>query len=380
MAPTLFSIYFAVVMKDALRSCKHPVQLNVRTDKGVFDLSRFKAKTKVWTMSVLEILYADDVCLMSDSMTNLQNYVDALHHSCQRFGLVINSSKTKLLKQPPRGGELDRSALYLSEEPLEDISHFKYLGSNIRNDNTLVTEITSRIATAAVNFGRLTGRVWKSHDLKLETKIYVYKALIVPVLLYSAETWCLYKPDVRKLDTYHLRCLRSILNIKWQDRVPNTEVLRRSGMHGMEALLMQRQLRWCGHVLRMEDHRLPKAVFFSELAEGKRKQGGPHLRYKDVLKRHLTACDIKLTKWEELAMERTSWRSRIFKKVKAFEKKRLEDQDTKRQTRKERPKPSYSYTYNAAGQLYCAICGREFKNKFGLASHIRAHRRRNNDI
>ncbi|XP_050344603.1 uncharacterized protein LOC126769729 [Nymphalis io] len=59
--------------------------------------------------------------------------------------------------------------------------------------------------------------------------------------------------------------------------------------------------RWCGHVLRMDDRRLPKAVFYSELAKGKRKHGGQYLRYKDVFKRHLKACDIGIECWEELA-------------------------------------------------------------------------------
>lgn len=61
-----------------------------------------------------------------------------------------------------------------------------------------------------------------------------------------------------------------MLNIKWHDHLFNTDVLRRSGIYGMEALIMQRQLKWCGYVLRMENHRLSKIVFFSELTEGKR--------------------------------------------------------------------------------------------------------------
>ncbi|KOB73664.1 Endonuclease-reverse transcriptase [Operophtera brumata] len=79
-----------------------------------------------------------------------------------------------------------------------------------------------------------------------------------------------------------MKCLISILKIKWQDCVPNTEVLRRSGMYGMEALLMQRQLRWCGHVLRMDDHRLPIAVFNSEMAEAEL----IHARLAETRKQH----------------------------------------------------------------------------------------------
>ncbi|CAK1586910.1 unnamed protein product [Parnassius mnemosyne] len=126
----------------------------------------------------------------------------------------------------------------------------------------------------------------------------------------------------------------------------------------------------------MDDRRLPKAVFYSEMAEGKRKHGGQHLRYKDVFKRHLNACTIDPACWEELAAERSSWRSIIFKSVKSFEESRLKILDAKRQLRKERARPSYTYTYNSAGQLYCHACQRAFKTKFGLASHIRAHDRK----
>ena len=41
--------------------------------------------------------------------------------------------------------------------------------------------------------------------------------------------------------------------------------------------------RWTGPVLRMDDDRLPKQTFFSELATGTRPQGGQLNRYKDSL-------------------------------------------------------------------------------------------------
>lgn len=96
MAPTLFAIYLAVVMRDALQSCGDQIQLNFRTERGVFDISRFRARSKVQKISILEVLYADNVCLMSDSMAHLQDYVYALHRSCNRFGLVISASKTQV--------------------------------------------------------------------------------------------------------------------------------------------------------------------------------------------------------------------------------------------------------------------------------------------
>ena len=60
----------------------------------------------------------------------------------------------------------------------------------------------------------------------------------------------------------------------------------------MHTVLKLAQLRWTGHVIRMPDERLPKKVFYGELQEGKRSQGGQKKRYKDTLKASLKDFDI----------------------------------------------------------------------------------------
>ena len=73
------------------------------------------------------------------------------------------------------------------------------------------------------------------------------------------------------------------------------------------------QLRWTGHVIRMNVSRLPKAVFFGEFAKWKRLHGGQRLRYKDVVKRHLKATHIAVDTWVTLAQDRQRWRQAIHK-------------------------------------------------------------------
>ena len=48
------------------------------------------------------------------------------------------------------------------------------------------------------------------------------------------------------------------------------EVLEQAGIISIEAMLLETQLRWAGHVSRMEDHRLPKIVLYEELSAGHR--------------------------------------------------------------------------------------------------------------
>ena len=104
---------------------------------------------------------------------------------------------------------------------------------------------------------RLSKRVWEN-KLTTNTKMSVYNACVLSTLLYGSETWTRYTRQERCLNSFHLCCLRRILGITWQERVPNTEGLRQGNTLSMFALLSQRRLRWLGHVHRMEYGRLPK--------------------------------------------------------------------------------------------------------------------------
>ena len=128
-------------------------------------------------------------------------------------------------------------------------------------------DLDTRLSKARSSFGRLSKRVWQSHSLHLSTKIQVYRTIIVPTLLYGAETQVLYQKQIRLLERFHQRCLRSILGIKWQDHVSNEEVLKTASLPSIESILLQVQLRWAGLVTRMEDICMPKAIFCSELHE-----------------------------------------------------------------------------------------------------------------
>ena len=98
--------------------------------------------------------------------------------------------------------------------------------------------------------------------------------------------WCRdYRKQIRLLERFHKRCLRSILGIKWQDYVSIKEVFERISLASMESILLQAQLPWARHVSRMEDVRMPKAIFFSELKEGKRNRGAQRKRDKNQLNR-----------------------------------------------------------------------------------------------
>ena len=163
------------------------------------------------------------------------------------------------------------------------MEHFTYLGSVISNDATVSKDLANRLSKASSSFGRLQrefGRATRSASARR----FRYKE---PLSLPNSCIWVLHRKQFRLLEWFRQRCSRSILGIKWQDYVSNKEVFKRASLPSIESIWLQVQLRWAGHVTRMEDVRMTKAVFFSQLQEGRRDRGAPRDRYKDQLQRQL---------------------------------------------------------------------------------------------
>ena len=127
---------------------------------------------------------------------------------------------------------------------------------------------------ASAAFGLLRGSVWDRSGIRLDTKLNINRSVVLPTQLYAFETWTVYQRPAKRLNHFHTSCLRKLLNIKWQERIPDTEVLKRAGMQSVHTLLKLAQLRWTGHVTRMTEERLPTKILCGELEMGKRSHGG----------------------------------------------------------------------------------------------------------
>ena len=308
LAPTLFSILFSLMLREAKEDLVDGIFIRFRTDGSIFNLRRLLAHTKTIEVLIVELLFADDCALLAHTQDALQYIVNRFAEAAKAFGFTINLKKTEVLHQPPPGGVYSPPQINIESTSLNSVEHFTYLGSVISNDATVNKDIDNRLARTSSAFGRLHKRVWQNHSLRLSTKIQVYRTVVVPTLLYGCATWVLYRKQIRLLERFHQRCLRSIMGIKWQEYVTNEEVLKRASLLSLESTLLQQQLRWSGHVARMEDSRMPKAVFFGELREGKRKCGAPKKRYKDQLKKRLSLTEIPLHSWQQETNSRENWR------------------------------------------------------------------------
>ena len=275
LAPTLFSLMFSAMLTDAFADANVGIGIRYRMDGSIFKLRRLQAKTKVETDTVNEFLFADDCALNSISEVDMQNNVDKFAEACTNFGLTISIKKTEVMHQPAPGKTYTEPNILINGQRLKAVDKFTYLGSTLSRNVVIDDEIAARLAKANSAFGRLRKSVWDRRGITVETKIKVYRAAVLTTLLYGSETWTVYRRHKTELNHFHTTHLRKLLRIRWQDKIPDTEVLARAGLPSIHTLLKKSQLCWAGHVARMQDDRLPKKLMFGELQCGKRLPGGP---------------------------------------------------------------------------------------------------------
>ena len=378
LAPVLFNVYVSFITK-MLAAQVGPgcgVNINYRMDRSLFDLQKLKARTKINRAWFLELQYADDCAILSHSPEGLQEAISKVAQLYTRFGLEINVRKTEVLSWT--GGSSDGTSNFIIDgAPLQISTAFKYLGAHISDDCKLDTEINHRICQASRSLGRLQTRVFKNHNLSIPTKIKVYTAVCLSILLYGSESWTIYARHLKILEAWHIRSLRLVLGITWRDRVTHEEIYHRTGTTSLESQLGRRQLRWMGHVIRMDDSRLPKQVLYGELSTGVRRAGGPKKRHKDHIKTVLKKFEIPPNQLELHAQNRSGWRSKCYEGAKKCEQKRNERMRLRREKRhQQRQNPSVA---PVDGGFPCTICGRVCLSRIGLRSHLGAHQRRGGD-
>ena len=377
LAPLLFNVFLLAVTllatnePDEAQQEIGGVRLRYRFDGGAFNLQRLRARGLVDYVSVRDLQYADDAAVLAGGPEELQAEMTQTNRQYSRLGLLMNKTKTEIMHRPT-STHSEPLAITIDGTQLPEATDFTYLGSIISNNCSLDREINNRISRASAAFGQLKDRVYLNSNLRLNTKMKVYEAIVLSILLYSSETWTPYSSQVKVLNKFHLQCLRKMLRITWRDKITNNEVLSRCGSAHIQSILAKRTLRWVGHVERMEANRLPKQVFYSELAVGQRPIGRPKKRYKDHVKDTLKRCNIPPSGFERTATDRDEWRRAIMTGADHYELTLRERNEASRRARHQQNPVNPANR----GLVVCRECGRAFRSGAGLASHERAHLRR----
>ena len=267
-----------------------------------------------------QILYADDLVLMGETMEELRENFDEWREAFESKGMRVNLGKTKLMvsgmeeetfdsKIDPCGvcgtqvmsnsvlctacgkwvlarcTDKKKVAVYLNKnsvckkcrsvvkhfkgpdeklcDGVETVSKFPYLGDRLNATGGCETAVTARSRIGWIKF-RECNEILKGRRFSLKTKGKVYKSCVRSAMLYESEAWCLREKEMAILRRTERAMIRTMCGVKLLDQRNSEELIDMLSIkESLDRMAKASSMRGYGHVLRKEDENvIAKALNF----------------------------------------------------------------------------------------------------------------------
>ena len=160
------------------------------------------------------------------------------------------------------------------------VTSFPYLGDIITRHGGDNGAVDARIVSGSKAFGAPRGCLFASNSVTRAARRVVYEAVVLSITLYGCESWSLTEVLPGRLRRMHALHVRGMCRVTrkhmWDHHISTCELSQRLGLDSIDMYIARRQLRWLGHVARMDYDRLPRRML-SAWVPHRRPIGAPRM-------------------------------------------------------------------------------------------------------
>ena len=196
-------------------------------------LEEAQAGIKTDGRNINNLRYADDTTLMAESEEELKSLLMKVKEESEKVGLKLNIQKTKITASSPI------TSWKINGETVETVTDFIFWGSKITADGDCSHEIKRLLLLGRKAMTNLDS-ILKSRDITLQTKVYLVKAMVFPVVMYGCESWTVKKAERLRIDAFELWCWRRLLRVPRTARRSSQSILKEiSPEYSLEELMLK---------------------------------------------------------------------------------------------------------------------------------------------
>ena len=284
LSPVLFNVFLENIMRETLLD--------------------FHTTISVGGRPLCNLRFADDIDLLAGSNNELQELTDRLVDRSGAYGMEVSSEKSKVMVNSTN--DEVHADITMNGQKLEEVEGFKYLGATLTKDGRSTIEVKTRLAAATSAMAKLN-KIWGSRTISFNTKLKLFKSLVLSILLYGCESWTLSAELEKRIQAFEMKSYRRLLHISWAEHKTNVYVRGRiTALAGPQepllATIRRRKLAWFGHVTR---HNTLSKTILQGTVEGGRKRGRPRKSWTDDVK---AWTQLKVPELLTEAEDRPRWR------------------------------------------------------------------------
>ena len=239
--------------------------------------------------------FADDIVLLAETPTKLEDMIHSLDQESSKIGLEMNASKTKVMTNSNKVPIRSRG------NNIEYVNSYIYLGKQVsfsRSSNE--EEIERRISITWKKFWSLKEILKGNYDLSM--KKIVLDTCLLPCLLYGCQTWAYTKKVKQKIRTTQRSMERSILQIRKIQKIRSDTIRQKTKITDALTQALKLKWQWAGHITRLIDNRWTIQTTIWKGPAGKRNIGRPIRRRADDI------TQIAGTDWMNLGKDKEAWK------------------------------------------------------------------------
>lgn len=202
------------------------------------------------------LMYADDLVLIAEDAQSLQRMIDKLSVYCQRWNLMVNLQKSKIIVFRNGARRPSSERWFYNDVAIEVVNEYKYLGVIFNYNMSFNKHLDEKLIASKNAMNSSWNSFMKNKDIIPSKKVKIFEAANRSIMCYAGQVWGFKQFDqVEKLQRYFLKRMFNL-----PDNTPTYMIHIETGLHCLFLYTLKLHFSYIAKIMTYPTDRYPKLL------------------------------------------------------------------------------------------------------------------------